>query len=344
MSMSHLLRALVACVSVFVASLALTHNRATAGSEHKERMTSQHAPTGEMTPEAATNLVVNRFARQDGRVTGPLAITTVHTVFARAMAVADGGTAGEATYGGPADIAEWRTSPVYMVTMMATPGRVFRPNVSTPRGHSAPSATVMTVIVDSHTGIQEGLILTPAPPARLDELGPVFQMIAPTVSSTTIASLRSIPLGNEGELIGHVYSGGHAVVGWHMVVDRGPVHRVVTTGRTYADGIFDFRLPVGSYEIAAERSNGRICGKLPVHIKYHSESEVKLSCQKATTLPKARQALVKARCQLGKIVRPRKSPPRSPHRGLSALATGERFSIGTHVGVTLGPAVTRKHG
>ena len=38
----------------------------------EERMTSYHAPTGaEMTPEAVTDLVVRRFARQDGACLEP---------------------------------------------------------------------------------------------------------------------------------------------------------------------------------------------------------------------------------------------------------------------------------
>ena len=136
----------------------------------------------------------------------------------------------------------------------------------------------MTVIVDSHTGMKEGLDLTSSPPARLGELGPAFQSSVPAASSATVASLRHIMLGNVGELGGHVYSHHRPVSGWHVVVGHKLVHRIMVTKKTYAGGLFGFRLPVGRYEVAAKRPNGRLCGKQIVHIKYHEETEVRLNC------------------------------------------------------------------
>jgi hypothetical protein len=264
---------------VLVVSLTLTQSRAKGqtASTTEERMTSYRTPTGpEMTPEAATNLAVNRWAREDGQMDGALAVTTVHTVFAQAMAVANGQAANEATYGGPADIAEWRTSTVYMITMKTTSG-TFRPNVSVPRNQSAPSGSVMTVIIDAHTGMKEGLSLTAAPPTKLNELGPALQTNVPAVSSATTAN-HSVPMRkNVGAVIGRVDSGGRPVVGWHVVVGHKlPRHTMIS--KTYEDGAFGFSLKVGSYEIAAKRPNGRLCDKRTVRIKRRTRTEVNLSC------------------------------------------------------------------
>ncbi|HXP98677.1 MAG TPA: hypothetical protein VN845_01280 [Solirubrobacteraceae bacterium] len=267
-------------ILAFIVSLALTHSRAKgqASSTTEERMTGYRTPTGpEMTPEAATNLVVNRWAHEDGGMTGALAVTTVHTVFAQAMAVSHGEAANEATYGGPADIVEWRTSPVYMVTMTATSGGTFRPNVSVPRRQSEPSGTVITVIVDAHTGVKEGLSLTSTRPANLGELGPAVQTVVPAESPVAMAS-HSVPLGNTGVVIGRAYSDGHAVAGWQVVVGHKLPHHVMITEKTYDGGDFGFSLTAGSYEIALKRPNGRICGKQALHIERHVESKVKLSC------------------------------------------------------------------
>jgi hypothetical protein len=267
-------------ILAFVVNLALTHSRAKGqtASTTEERMTSFRTPTGpEMTPEAATNLVVNRWAREDGGMTGTLAVTTVHTVFAQAAAVANEQTVNEATYGGPADIAEWRTSPVYMVTMTAASGGAFKPNVSVPPKQSEPSGTVMTVIVDAHTGFKYGLIVASAPPSKLDELGPAFQTVVSAEPAVATASHSEPPLRNVGAVIGHVHFDGHAVEGWHVVVGHKlPDHVMVT--KTYEDGAFGFSLKVGSYEIAVKRPNGQLCGKRTMRIKHHTRIEVELSC------------------------------------------------------------------
>lgn len=265
-------------VMTFIVSLTLSNSRAKGQttSSTEERMTSYRTPTGpEMTPEAAINLVVNRWGREQGGMDGALTVTTVHTVFAQAMAVANDQAANEATYGGPADIAEWRTSPVYMITMQTTSG-IFRANVSVPRKQRAPSGSVMTVIIDAHTGIKEGLTLGSAPPTRLNELGPSLQTNVPAVSSATAAT-HSVRPGIMGAIIGRVESHGHAAIGWHVVVGHKlPRHEIVT--KTYEDGLFGFSLKVGSYEIAAKQPNGQLCDKQTVRIKRRIRTEVNFNC------------------------------------------------------------------
>lgn len=268
-----------AITMVFVAILALTQDGAKAEPEHNERMTSYQAPTGvEMTPEAATDLVVRRFARQSGGVSGAMTITTVHSTFAQAEAVVEGKAASEAVYGGPPDIAEWRASSVYMVTMRSEPGEVFRPNVSSPRGQSAPAGSVMTVIVDSHTGFKEGLDLAPTAPSGLGELGPAYETSVPATSAAAMAALRRVPLGNVGELQGHVYFHNHPVVGWHVIVGHKLPSHITAKGKTYSGGLFGFRVAVGRYQIAVRRPSGVLCGMRKTRITYHKETEIRLNC------------------------------------------------------------------
>jgi Trypsin len=76
--------------------------------------------------------------------------------------------------------------------------------------------------------------------------------------------------------------------------------------------------------------------------EYVARSNCIVPSLKADTLVKAREALAKARCRLGKVVR-----PRTRHRGVLVVVyqhspPGKRFSPGTRVGVTLGPANAHK--
>jgi hypothetical protein len=278
LSRRHRLFTLGLVLATCAAFLAAMHAGAKAG-QSEERMTSYRTPIGiEMSPEAATSLVVDRFGRENGRNVGALKVTTVRATSAQAAAVADGRRVSEALYGGPPDIAEMRLSSSYIVVMEASAGSEFTPNVSVPRGHAAPSGAVETIVVDAHTGRKEGLSLEPTLPPGLSELaGPILRTSFPAVSSS--ASSAGAPLGNVGRLVGHVYAGKRALVGHRVVVGHSPLsHRIVQAGRTFAHGLFTFRLAPGDYRVAARKRNGKMCGSRIVRIARHQETEVALHC------------------------------------------------------------------
>ena len=87
---------------------------------------------------------------------------------------------------------------------------------------------------------------------------------------------------------------------------------------------------------AIEQENAR------AEAEYIAETHCIVPSLKYETLAEARRALAKARCRLGKVVRPWKR-----HRGGLVVISqhsppGDLFSIGTRVGVTLGPAKAHK--
>lgn len=246
--------------------------------QDETRMTSYRTPTGpELTPAVATDRVVMEFAREDAGVLGPVSVTTVNSTFAEAQAVVDGEPSSAAVYGGPADIAEWRNSPVYTVVMRTGPGETFKPNVSVPRGHQAPTGQVMSVIIDAHTGQNESLNLEPTAPSRLGELGIETQSEFPAVSAAEAASL---PSGNVGMLVGQLFVSGKPVTGWNVFVGSKPMARLSTRHRTHERGVFSFRLRPGRYYVKAGRPNHGFCGETIVTVFRHRDTKVKLRCMK----------------------------------------------------------------
>ncbi len=242
------------------------------------RMTSYRTPTGpELTTAVATAQVVTQFAREDAGVLGPLSVTTTHSTFAQAQAIANGEPASAAVTGGPADITEWRNSPVYTVVMRAAPGETFKPNVSVPRGHEAPTGQVMTVIVDAHTGRKESLNLEPTAPSRLSELGTLTQLELPAVSAAEAASL---PSGNVGFLVGQLYVSNKPVAGRYVFVGSKPMPRLSTRHTTGQHGTFSFRLTPGKYYVKASKSKGGFCGATTVTVFRHKYTKVNLHCSK----------------------------------------------------------------
>ena len=267
-----------ALVSAFAAVLMVSLSGAHAGQQPEPRMTSFHTPTGpEMTPAAATELVVSKAGRRAG-VLSPLVVTTVHSDFAKANAVVSGQPASDAVYGGPPDIAEWRTSPVYLVVMEAPAGSKFAPNVSVPRGRTGPTGDVMSLIVDAHTGQTYSLNLEPTPPTRLGELGPAFEATVPAESSAIAAS---VPSGNAELLVGTVYNGSHPVSGWRVFVGHEPLGRkTITKQKSGQHGVFSFRLVPGEYTVAAWRPGAGYCGKRTVRVSRHKETHIVVTCRK----------------------------------------------------------------
>jgi beta-lactam-binding protein with PASTA domain len=82
-------------------------------------------------------------------------------------------------------------------------------------------------------------------------------------------------------------------------------------------------------------------------VRIKAESTAKQDCivprLKGDTLAKARKALAKAHCRLGKITMSRIRPKGSLVVVDQRSAPGRRFSAGTRVGVILGLASARKH-
>jgi hypothetical protein len=265
-------------VSALAVVLTVSLGGANAGQQPEARMTSFHTPTGpEMTPAAATELVVGKAGRRAG-VTGPLVVTTVHSDFAKASAVVSGQPASDAVYGGPPDIAEWRTSPVYLVVMEAPVGSKFAPNVSVPPGHEGPTGSVMSLIIDAHTGQTYSVNVASTPPPSLGELGPAFETRVAAESSAAVASATS---GNAGLLAGKLYHGNHAVSGWRVFVGHEPLGRkTVAKQMSGPHGLFSFRLAPGYYVVAAWRPSRGYCGQRTVHISRHKETHIAVSCPK----------------------------------------------------------------
>jgi hypothetical protein len=265
----------VACALVVVL-LAITGG-AKAGQD-ETRMTSYRTPTGpELTARAATDRVVTEFAREDGGVLGPLSVTTTHSTFAAAQAVVNAEPPSAAVTGGPADITEWRNSPVYTVVMRAAPGETFKPNVSVPRGDEGPTGQVMSVIIDAHTGQRESLNLEPRVPSRLSELGTAIQGEYPAVSAAQAASL---PSGNVGFLVGQLYVSNKPAAGRYVFVGSQPMPRLSTRHKTGQHGVFSFRLAPGRYYVKAGKPNDGFCGATKVTVARHKYTKVNLHCSK----------------------------------------------------------------
>ena len=204
------------------------------------------ASTTEMTPAAAQALVVSRFAREDAGVLGELSVTTVRASYAQAAAVLNGQPVSAAVYGGPPAIAEWRTSPVYLVTMQAPPGSAFHPIVSVPRGQVGPVGDVMSVVVNAYGGQKEGLDLEPSVPSGLDELGPELNATVPAVSSTGVASVSSRV---DGVLAGDLSVRGRTRTGWRILIASGNSRlprEIFTEQRPSHSGHFRFALRPGT--------------------------------------------------------------------------------------------------
>jgi hypothetical protein len=264
-------------IGVVLAALAIRHDGANAATQSELRMSSTYrAPTGpEMTPQEATDSVVERFGRKDGKVLGEMTAITAHSNFAQAWAVVNGKKPAEAEYGGPADIAEWRTSPSYLVVMRASAGQGFSPNVPVPPGYESPTASVMSMIVDAHTGQKESLNLEHSPPAHLYELGAAMVSVIPPTDATAAAH---IPLGNLGDIVGRLYSNNRpAIRGWHVIVKRR--RRLVARSRTYTHGSFSFRMVPGTYVVAGQKPSGKLCGARNVTVTRAHESQITLSCK-----------------------------------------------------------------
>lgn len=251
-------------------------NGADGASSSQQRMTSYLAAAGtELTPTEATQIAVSRYAREDGKVFGALHVTTAHANLAQALAVAENHRVADALYGGPEDVTEWRLSPTYLVSMQATEGDVFAPNVSHPPRTSGPTGQVMTVIIGAYSGWRLSLNLSSTAPPYLSELGPSIQTdFAPTTQAAVAAGRR--PLGNVGELTGHVIVKKRAKAGWVVVAKR---HGVVVARRvTSKGGIFVFRLTPGVYRISALGHHGQECGNAKAVMKRHQETTVSLIC------------------------------------------------------------------
>jgi uncharacterized protein (DUF433 family) len=235
-------------------------------------------PTAEMTPAEAQALVVGRFARDDAGVLGELSVTTVRTNYAQAAAVLNGQPVSAAVYGGAPAIAEWRISPVYLVTMQAPAGSAFHPIVSVPRGQEGPIGDVMSVVVNAYSGQKEGLDLEPSVPGGLDELGPEVNATVPAVSSAGAASVSSTV---DGVLAGDLSVRGRRISGWRILIASGNSRlprEIFTEQKSSHVGHFRFALRPGNYSVAALIPKGSICGLRTIHISRHKETHVALNC------------------------------------------------------------------
>jgi hypothetical protein len=241
-----------------------------------ERMTSYRAHTGpELTPTEATNIAVSLYARDDGKVFGALDVVTVHANLAENLAVAEGHTVTDAIYGGPADVAEWRLSPTYLVSMRAPAGSSFSPNVPHPPSTSPPTGSVMTVILDAHTGWRVSMNLEQSMPPSIDELGP--QLHTQIGAITSFARIAGPPLGNVGEVSGYVAVKKHREAGWKVTARRKGT--TVQVRRASKGGVFVFRLTPGTYTLSAVSGRGRRCGSRKVKILRHRETTANLICR-----------------------------------------------------------------
>lgn len=238
------------------------------------------APTGPELLLEGVRAVALKEAELSG-VPSPSGMTATRSTFAAAQGVMQPG----APITGPSEA--WLESSAYLVVMHGN----FTAHRSIPRGSEAPKGTVMSLILDSHTGRVEGESIgsvTPNP-GQLDA--------ARQLSASPTAEVAS----NNGTIVGRVYENGspppkrgiqppppHVAVGFPVLAfSAAPqglqITNIVARTITRRDGSFRLSLKPGHYWIAAKKKlpGGFLCGgSQPVTVRARHRTRVILGCGK----------------------------------------------------------------
>lgn len=273
----------VAVVSVGVAVLFITgvdHGGAAhAADASSERLTNYTPPTGpEMTPEQVQSIAVSA-ARGAGE-TGVIHLTQAKSNFAHAHALLMGEKPSAADESGTSERAEEMRSSVWVSVMTTTDGKVFSPNVPTPRGHAGPAGQVMAIVTDAHTGFIKERYLGPTAP-DVSLLGQEVNTTIPAATGTettgtvrAAGAIRREPKRG-GLIVGKLIP---ARVG-RLVTLRDTHGHVVDSMKSLAKGTetiaggFSLRATEGHYVVSAPH-----CGRLSLHIRGRHTLVVTLHC------------------------------------------------------------------
>lgn len=230
----------------------------------------------EISPAEALQIATHE-ARQAGQQ-GELVMDVARSNFARAAAVTEGKSPSEAveTSQSP-QITEWWKSPSYLVVITAVKGGSFILNAPTPRGATAPTGTVLSLIIDANDGVVDGRTLGPTVPL-ISELGPTITERVAAVGTATGASVHSVRPNPYGIVLGHLLVNHKPTVGWHVLLGhnlRHPAAVLVTT----ANGRFGYKFKQdGRYVIAAQRPHGGLCGERSLIPRKDTEKSIVVSC------------------------------------------------------------------
>jgi hypothetical protein len=206
----------------------------------------------------------------DTLMSGTTNVEVAHGNLATVRAVEQGRRASEAaTVGSDIEQTELLRSAVYLVKMKGE----FTPAVPMPHGGIAPHGTVLSLILDAHTGFMMGLQLGGNP--DLAGLGTVTKFRIGTGTRTAVTG-RFDPA--DGLLLGSLYGpSGKPAGGSRVMVTSGHRHTLVTT--TSKAG-FALHLPAGRYAVAALRSDGTRCVERTERISRHHDSFAALECNR----------------------------------------------------------------
>jgi hypothetical protein len=160
----------------------------------------------------------------------------------------------------------------------------FTAHGSHPPGAKALKATVMALVIDSHTGSVEAEYLGEREPV-LSELGAV----TPLSGSSRAAAARRPAF--KGHIVGHLYEGGgprhyaraRPAAGLSVVVAPNgpgilPTSPILARTKTKKDGSFTIKIGAGTYRIAGQRRDGRLCGSVVVSVQFNRQTTVSLGC------------------------------------------------------------------
>jgi hypothetical protein len=244
------------------------------------------APTGPELSLEGVRVAALKEAELSG-VPSPADMTATRSTFAAAQGVMQPG----APITGPSEA--WLESSAYLVVMHGN----FTAHRSIPRGSRVPKGTVMSLIVDSHTGRVEGTSIGSTTPNPA-QLGTVHQLSA----SSPTAEVAS----NHGTIVGRVYQEGSrppiggkrprrpppppVAVGFPVLVASTPprgfqITNIVARAVTRKDGSFRISLKPGHYWIAARKKfpgglTGLLCQSTHVTVRARHRTRVNLVCGK----------------------------------------------------------------
>ena len=261
--------ALLLAVGVVAGTVGTAQSQAPA-SPTGERFTNYTAPTGpELSPQEAAAKAVQRVLDTE-REGHPAAISGVievaHSTEAVAAAVQEGLAPADAqTVGSDAEQTEIHQAPAYLVVMHGQ----FALNVPKPPGKPGPRGTVLSMVVDAHTGWVVALQLGGETP-KTSDLGPVTSV---PVEATAVAARFVNP--RSGVLSGSVTAGRKVGAHWRTTVRAAGFKRSKRTG---AQGGFSYVLAPGRYRVSAFRPNGRLCASKVKTIGPRQRVYVALHC------------------------------------------------------------------
>jgi hypothetical protein len=249
-----------------------------------------HAPSGPvLEPTGAADSAI-RFARESGD-SGELTMQLGKGTVAQAVAVMEHHS--PATVSEPSgrcfpglsctetEVSQFKAlmaaennSPAYLVVLR---GQKFSPLEHLMKGGKETSASVMSVVVDAHTGIRRSMTIGDPVIPSVNALDAPLALTAAPESLTAQNSRGGAepPKKASGWLIGHVYVRHRAAIGWQVIL-RGR-HSTLRV-KTLAKGAFAFRNVVGRYTLAAQPPHGKPCGQRTLRVVRQKVTRAVIQC------------------------------------------------------------------